>query len=155
MFTNSKNFIKIPFVLFLFLFGCFNVKYPEEYEKDLRKYMKKQFGITRLEGNYYFFLINDCEQCLGPVLNLRHLNEHSYKNLTLIIIGNSTIREINQNIEKIHDKYPVLTDPGQNIFRHSTGFSKSLLIKTRNNRIIFVKNINDTEIQKFDLYLQE
>ncbi len=49
----------------------------------------------------------------------------------------------------------LLLSSGQNIFRHSTGFSKSLLIKTRNNRIIFVKNINDTEIQKFDLYLQE
>ncbi len=117
--------------------------------------MKKQFGITRLEGNYYFLLINDCEQCLGPVLNLDNLDKHTYKELTLIIIGTSSLPDINRYIEQLKNKYSVLRDSTKNIFRYSTGFSKPLLIKTKNNRVILALNIDDTKISRLSYYLAE
>ncbi len=149
------NLKKIKIVLLfasLLLLSCSDYKY--EYEKGLRQYFSNELNISKLNSNYYFIQVNDCNTCMGDYLNLEYLYNHQFNNLSLVIVGNSEKESVNDLIKLLKNKYKIYYSSKKSIYNYPTGIEKTLLVLAKDDKIIKVLPISDTQINDLSKYLK-
>jgi len=150
------NLRKIKTILLftsVLLLSCSDYKY--EYEKGLRQFFSNELKIDKLNSNYYFLQVNDCNTCMGDYLNLEYLYNHQFKNLSLIIVGNSEKERVNDLIKLLKNKYKIYFSSKKSIYQYPTGIEKTLLVLAKNDKILNVLHIYDPQINELSKYLND
>lgn len=124
----------------------------QKQERQIKKYFQQEFNINYLNGKYYILKIDSCSSCKTKELAFDFfLNNNFTQNTTLLTIG-SIENQYKNKIEILENlDYNIIHDHTSKIYAYETGFSKSMLIHFKDNKLIMKTEIYDS---LFEGYLE-
>lgn len=138
------------FVFIILFFSC-NFNHQKQ-ERQIKKYFQQVFNINYLNGKYYIFKVDSCSSCNTKELAFEFfLNNDFTENTTLLIIGSIENRYKNKIDILENLNYNIINDTTSKLYAYETGFSKSMLVHFKDNKLIMKTEIYDS---LFDGYLE-